>query len=73
MTRSEVVKTLGAMYDDYQRGTYDSVDDVIAKMENPDEVVYACNWKTAESGERFWIGFDADEVAVGIHWENEAP
>ena len=64
MTYSEVVGSLGVMYDRIYRGEYESTDEVIAKMENGESINFVCDWRIRFSLDMFYVGFDEHEVVV---------
>lgn len=73
MTRTQVVKALGVMYDDSKRGEYAKVDDVILKMKGNAKIQRVCNWRIAFSSDQFWVGLDADENVVATYLETTSP
>lgn len=73
MTRTQVVKALGVMYDDSKRGEYADVDDVILKMNDNAKIKCVCNWRIAFSSEQFWVGLDADENVVTTYLDTTRP
>lgn len=71
MTRTAVVKSLGAMYDHYPRGQDTSVDQIISTMDGGERVELTCCWKIAGTWERFWVGFDSADVVVETLFESD--
>ena len=70
MTRRQVVGSLGALYDGAAPGQYDSCDAAISRMKNGGSVTYIAHWRIAYSWDRFWVGFDVNEVVVGTYLES---
>lgn len=73
MTKSQVVDTLGVMYDEAKLGEYADVDAVIALMKNNETINRVCYWRIAYSTDRFWVGFDEDENVIATYLETNSP
>ena len=73
MSKTQVVNSLGVMYDDSKRGEYTEVDAVIANMHDDATINRVCYWRIAFSSDRFWVGFDADENVVATYLETKSP
>jgi hypothetical protein len=71
MTRQDVVKLLGVLYDGCAPGECDDFDRVIGGMDNSDSIAYASCWRIGWSRDMFWVGFNENETVIATHLETK--